>query len=312
MRLVFFGTPPFAAHLLSFLLEKKENIVAVVTQPDRPKGRSQKLQYSAVKEVALAANLPLLQPEKASSETVVETLRGFSADLFVVVAYGEILKDNLLHLPPKGCINVHASLLPKYRGAAPIQRALMDGEKETGVCIMEMVRELDAGDVLGVKSLLVPEEMSAGELTEALAELACPLLFETLKKLEQGKGEKTVQDPKGVTFAPKITAADRLLDWRCPAEELHNQIRALSPEPGAYTTVQIGGEVKRLSIKKSSVLKKFSFTQPPGSFFYQDLQWVIACGEGALALQEVQLEGKKLMTIQEFMRGMQEKIIKIV
>jgi methionyl-tRNA formyltransferase len=312
MRIVFFGTPPFAAHILRYLLEKEWNIVAVVTQPDRPKGRSQQLQPSAVKEVAVEASLPLLQPEKASAQEFVEQLRSFSPDLFVVVAYGEIFKQHLLDLPPKGCINVHLSLLPKYRGAAPVQRCLMNGDRESGICIMEMALQLDAGDILAMASTPVPQDMTAGELTEALADLACPLLQQTLSSIEKGTTTITAQDPTQVTFAPKITAADRTLDWNRSAEQLHNQIRALSPEPGAYCIVQIGDEQKRLTIKKSALMQKIVRTDPPGSFFEEQGQWVVACGEGILALKEVQLEGKKSLSIQEFMRGMHGRSIKIV
>lgn len=310
MRIVFFGTPAFAGHILLYLLKEKANIVAVVTRPDKPRGRSGRNLPSPVKIAAEAHSIPILQPEKASTDEVVQSLALLSPDLFVVVAYGEILKNVILSIPKRGSINVHASLLPKYRGAAPIQRCLMSGEKETGVTIIEVAAQMDAGDMLGIAKMEIPQEMTAGELENALCELACSLLIDVIKKIENGAVQKMRQNSAQVTFAPKITPADRPIDWKRSAIEIHNQIRALSPEPGAYTHIQIGNERKQLTIKKSQPLPDFQGS--PGMTIPHQVKWIIGCGSGALALLEVQLEGKKAMRAQEFIRGMQSKSFTIV
>ncbi len=313
MRIVFFGTPLFAAKIFSYLFEKKLNIVAVVTRPDKPRGRSGQNLPSAVKAAVerIAPSLPLLQPEKVSTDEMVRVLEQFSPDLFVVVAYGEILKENILSTPKKGCINVHASLLPKYRGAAPIQRCLMSGDKETGITIIEMVLQMDAGNKLAVSQIPIGEEMTAGELEDALCDAACPLLAGVIADIDQKKIEAAPQNSDEVTFAPKITQADRLIDWRRSAREIHNQIRALSPEPGAYSQIKIGEETRRLIIRKSHSIENLN--EAPG-LIIPNSKWglVIGCGTGALALLEVQLEGKKSLKTGEFMRGVQGKSIKLI
>lgn len=313
LRIVFFGTPPFAARILSYLLEKKHNIVGVVTRPDRPRGRSQQIQFSAVKEVAMhmRPEIPLFQPEKVSTDESAAMLSALAPDLFVVVAFGEIIKTNILNIPTKRCINVHASLLPKYRGAAPIQRCLMNGEKETGVTIMEMVLQMDAGDMLAIGKTPISEEMTAGELEEKLCTLACPLLLDTIAKIEKGKVQHISQDHAEATFAPKITAEDRPIDWEKSATQLHNQIRALSPQPGALCQVKIGEDIRQLIIRKSRVVANGKGA-PGATLSLQKNEWTVACGSGALSLLEVQLEGKKTLSIEDFIRGLQTSTIKIV
>lgn len=313
MRIVFFGTPAFAGRILSYLFKENVNIVAVVTRPDKPRGRSGQNLPSAVKLAAIQEQplIPILQPEKASTDEVAKSLSHLSPDLFVVVAYGEILKSTILSIPKRGSINVHASLLPKYRGAAPIQRCLMNGEKETGITIIEVAPQMDAGDMLGIAKLTIPEKMTAGELEDALCVLAAPLLLDVIEKIAHGTVRKVVQNPKEVTFAPKITPADRLIDWKRSAVEIHNQIRALSPEPGAYTHIQLGSERKQLTIKKSYPVLDLK-SCPGVAISHSHGKWMIGCGFGALMLLEVQLEGKKAMNAQEFMRGVQGKPLSIV
>lgn len=311
-KIVFFGTPPFAARILSYLLEHHLDIVGIVTRPDRPKGRDLKLQPSAVKELALQAcpNIPLFQPEKASTDEFAQRLKALQPDLFVVVAYGEIIKTNLLSIP-KLCINIHASLLPKYRGAAPIQRCLMNGEKISGVTIMEMVLQMDAGDMLDVAKIPVPDEMTFGELEEALCNLSGPLLLSVLQRAQQGTITKTPQNHAEATFAPKITAEDRIIDWKKSAKVIHDQIRSLSPFPGAYALVNVGEAQKKLLIKRSSCLPEMSGIAGE-TLHYGAEGWIIACGSGALKILELQLEGKKPLSIGEFIRGTQLSHIKIV
>jgi len=304
VRIVFFGTPPFAARILDFLVAKGHGIVAIVTRPDKPRGRSGQLQPSAVKEMALAKwpDIPLFQPEKASTEYFAAQLKNLKPDLFVVVAYGEIIKENLLKIPTKLCINIHASLLPKYRGAAPIQRVLMNGEKESGITIIEMVLKMDAGPMLEVLKTPIGEEMNFRELEQKLCDLSCLAIESTLEKIELGTIQKQEQNHEEATFALKITFEDRVIKWEKSAEEVHNQIRALAPAPGAFCYVEIGGQNKILRIIRSK--KNLTLNGNAGStLLYKKNEWIVACGQGALSLLEIQLEGKKSMSTEEFIRG---------
>lgn len=303
MRLIFFGTSSFAARILEFLLKEKAEVAAVVTRPDRQRGRSLHFLPPPVKEALckIHSTIPIHQPEKASTAEFAETLRSYHADLFVVVAYGEILKQMVLDIPKKGCINIHASLLPKYRGASPIQRCLMDGAKESGITIMEMVLKMDAGDMLEVAKVTIPPEMTFGELEEKLCGLACHTLAKILKDIERGSIKKVAQDHALATFAPKLTPQEEEIHWQRPASELHNLIRALSPYPGAWCKVKIGNEEKRLKIKLTQVVDR---SGEPGSILSSGKDLVVACGEQALKLIEVQLEGKKNLPAEEFLRGL--------
>lgn len=278
--------------------------MGIVTRPDQPKGRSLQLIPSAVKALAQEKypTIPLFQPVKASTDPFAQELKQLKPDLFVVVAYGEIIKENLLRLPSKMCINIHASLLPKYRGAAPIQRALMAGEKESGVTIIEMVMKMDAGAMLGIEKVAIDDEMTFDVLQEKLCSLSGPLVESVIEKIGNGTVEKIEQDPSEVTFAPKITAEDRLIHWEKSAEEIHNQIRALSPSPGAMCSIEIKGQKKGFLIKRTKKNLNLS-GKPMETLSYTKKEWVVACGTGAISLLEVQLEGKKSMPIEEFLRG---------
>lgn len=306
MKIVFFGTPPISAHILEYLIQQGQQVVAVVTRPDRPKGRSQKMQPSAVKALCQEKYpaLPLFQPEKASSDSFADQLRFYEPDVFVVVAYGEIIKQNLLDIPSLMPINIHASLLPKYRGAAPMQRALMDGVEETGVTIMEMVLKMDAGPMLEVAKVPVDEEMNLEQLEGALCNVSGPALLKALSKLENGTLEREFQNETDATFAPKISLDDRIIDWSNSCDRIHNQVRGLSPFPGAFCMVEVNGEKKRLGIKKTK--KRPDMMGAPGEMLsYCKDEWVVACGKGALSLVEIQMEGKKLLPIQTFFQGVQ-------
>lgn len=304
MKIVFFGTSEFAARLLTYLLDHNIEIVAVVTRPDKPRGRSLQLAPPPVKEALQKQgyDLPIHQPKKASTEEFETLLKQYQADLFLVVAYGEIIKQNLLSLPPLGCINVHASLLPAYRGAAPMQRALMDGVTVTGVTIMEMVLEMDAGNIIETAEIPVPNEMNLEELQEKLYSLSGPLLLKVISNLKVGRLTTYAQDSTKVTFAPKITAEEEVIHWARSANQIHNQIRALSPFPGTWCQIKIGNEIKRFKIKKSRVIQEMKGV--PGTVLSSSKgECIVACGQGALRLEEVQLEGKKTMPIQDFLRG---------
>lgn len=235
MRVIFLGTPDFAVRSLEALLGSSHDVKAVLTQPDRPRGRGQRVTASPVKQRAESAGIPVLQPERLKDETLLETLAALEPDIGVVAAYGRLLPQVLLDLPRLGMVNVHASLLPKYRGAAPIERAIMDGETETGVTIMRVVKELDAGPMLAKATLPIGPDETAAELEPRLAALGARLLLETLAALERGTASETPQDDSLATYAPRITKADGLIDWGLPARAIHDQVRALVPWPHAYT-----------------------------------------------------------------------------
>lgn len=304
MKLVFFGTPPFAASILEKLFKSSHQVVAIVTQPDRPKGRSKAPQMPAVKETALklAPSLPLLQPEKASTQEIEEQLKRFNADIFVVVAYGEILKQNILDIPPKECVNVHASLLPKYRGAAPIQRAILEGEAESGVSIMYLVRKMDAGDVISQVKCAIAPDMTAGELEEKLCDLGGNALIEALNQIEAGKNQRTPQNESLATLAPKMASEDGKLSPFVEAEKVYRHFRGTTPRPGAYLEILFKGEKKKLKILEAQLKKELqgkegTFSSPSRK------QLLLFCKEGALEISKLQLEGKKACSTADFLNG---------
>ncbi|HRD55029.1 MAG TPA: methionyl-tRNA formyltransferase [Parachlamydiaceae bacterium] len=304
MKVIFFGTPDIAADVFEFLLENGVQIVAVVTKPDKPKGRSLVFQPTAVKLRVLQKNplIPVYQPELVSDLEFAPVLEQYQPDLFVVVAYGEIIKQHLLDMPKLGCINLHASLLPKYRGAAPIQRAIMNGEKISGVTIMHMAKKMDAGDIIKAVPVSIGCDMTSGELMQSLLEVGKKALLETIHDFEKGIFNRTVQDHSLATFAPKIELEDCELDWDLEAEKLHHLVRGAMPHPGSFCYVKIRGEKKRLKIKASKLEPDLQGT--PGQILSADKNGiVIACKKGALRLLEIQLEGKKAMPIEEFLCG---------
>ena len=302
MKIVFFGTPEFAAAILDVLVQAQIDIAAIVTKPDKPQGRSAKLIAPSVKQKALqlVPQVPIFQPEKCSTPEFTATLSAIHADLFVVVAYGEILKQEILDLPRLGCINVHASLLPKYRGAAPIQRALIHGEKETGISIIKLVKKMDAGDVIKMASLPIAEAMTYPELETALSSLGSTLLLEVISDLEHNRAEFTPQDHDKATFADKIQPKEYEINWSKPARDIHNLVRALSSHPGAYSFATIRGNKRRI---------KFLRTLPShvsldrGVVKQIENRFLIGCESGSLEVLELQMEGKPVMRAAEFFRG---------
>lgn len=305
MKIIYFGTPAFAAEILRHLLNNQVEVVAVVTQPDRPKGRSLQLTPSPVKILALENNIPVLQPEKASDPTFLQELITYKADLYVVVAFGQILSQKLLDIPPLGCINVHASLLPKFRGAAPIQRSILAGDTETGVAIQRMVRQLDAGDVIALSKTEIDPDMTSGELEQKLIELSKPLLLSVIREYELRIPPAEPQNPSLVTYASKIELEEGEIHWNRSSQEIHNLIRAFSPRPGAWCWIQIGEERKRLKILRSQLVNAEG---SPGTLISH--QGVVACGQGAIKLIDIQPEGKKVMNASDWLRGHQ--IIKLI
>lgn len=313
MRVVFFGTPVFAARVLDSLFKHQVEVVAVISKPDRPSGRSGSPVPTPVKEVALAFNpsFPIYQPEAVSAPEFASTLGSYKADLFVVVAYGEILKQHLLDMPKKGCINLHASLLPSYRGAAPIQRSIIDGKTETGVTIMHMVKKMDAGDMIEKVVVPIGPEMTFGEVENILCEVGQEALLKVIQAFEKGSPPSIPQDHAQATLAPKIELEDCEIHWDRPAQELHNLIRAVNPYPGAWCYVQVKGEKKRFKINRSRVIPQETAT--PGAILnlhQSKSNLFIAAGSQALELLDVRLEGKKNMSSEELTRGIPRSELK--
>lgn len=304
MKVVFFGTPTFAAKVLSYLLENDVNVVAVVTKPDKPKGRSGKPIPTPVKAVAQSCEkpIPVFQPEKVSAPEFADVLPPFQADLFVVVAYGEILKQHILDIPTLGCINLHASLLPKYRGAAPIQRCILNGETETGVTIMHMVRKMDAGDIIKTTKIPIETHATFGQIEQELCRVGSPLLLEVIRDFEQGAVKEVAQDETQATYAPKIELEDCQIDWNLPAQTIHNLVRGVNPYPGAWCTVLVKGEEKRLKIKITKIVEDRNGS--PGEILSCGPEgMVVSCGDGSVQIVEFQLEGKRTMAPEELIRG---------
>ncbi len=298
IRTVFMGTPEFALSTLQGLLDAGVNLVGVYTQPDRPKGRGKKLAASPVKELALSRQLPVFQPERLRKPEVVEELRQLAPDLIVVVAYGQILPRSVLDIPRFQCINVHASLLPKYRGAAPINKAIVDGETETGVTTMLMDVGLDTGAMLVKRSTPIGPDETAGVVHDRLALLGREAMEETLRLLCAGQLTSQEQDDAFSTYAPMMNKEDGLIDWSRNARQIHNQVRGLDPWPGAYS--YLGGQV--LKISRTGVDEAVGGA--PGEVLSADAGGVrVACGQGVLVIGELQLPGKKRLTAREFLSG---------
>lgn len=302
MRIVFMGTPDFAVPSLEALLRAGHQVSGVFSQPDRPVGRHQnKLQPTPVKVCAQAHQIPVYQPENLRDESVMAVLGELAPELIVVAAYGRVLPDEILSLPPRGCINVHSSLLPKYRGAAPINWAILNGDKETGVTIMDMARELDAGDILLQRSTPIGPEEDAAGLFDRLAVLGGELLVEAVDRIEEGAAARTPQDPDQVTYAPMLSKALSPVDWGRSAQEIHDQIRGLFPWPGASTEALTGQPLK---LWRSQVLDRTSGSAP-GTVLSAVPEGIdVACGGGTvLRILELQAPGSRRMSAADYLRG---------
>lgn len=306
MRIVFMGTPDFAVGSLQALCESgKHEILAVVTQPDRPKGRGNKLLQTPVKEYALAQGLTVYQPQKVKTPEFVELLHGLQPELIVVAAFGQFLSKEILELPKYGCINVHASLLPKYRGAAPIQYAIIKGEKESGVTIMKMDIGMDTGAMLDKVVVPIAENTTMGELHDALREQGATLLLQVIDKIAAGTAVAEPQDDAQATYATLLDRSMEHIDWSKTAQEVHNLIRGFNPAPCTFTKLPNGKSLKiwgsKMTGKSSAAAAGTVIETGKHSFF-------VACGEGVLEITEVQPESKKRMPAQVFLngRGVQE------
>lgn len=297
-RVVFFGTPQFAVPSLAALLAGPDVVAGVICQADRPAGRGQKLQVPPVKQVAAAHAIPIAQPVRIRDRAFEELLRGWNPDIVVVAAYGRILPLNILTLPPHGCINVHASLLPGYRGAAPIAWAIARGETETGVTIMQMNETMDGGDILLRRATPIGERETAAELSVRLSHLGAAALADALAALHRGELVPTPQDEGAVSMAPLITKADGEIDWRLGAVEIARRCRAFQPWPSLYTYL----DGKLLKIHAARVGAAGS-SGTPGTVVAVGEEVAVATGDGVLAVTELQLEGRKRLAARDFARG---------
>ena len=300
MNVVFMGTPDIAATCLDRIIADGFHIVGVYTQPDRPKGRGMKMVCSPVKERALKANIPVYQPENFREDETLAELAALRPDVVAVVAYGRILPQRVLDIPEMGCINIHASVLPKYRGSAPYQWAVLDGLKETGVSAMYLCREMDAGDVIDVAKTPIGENETAGELLDRLAVLGAELLSKTLGRMELGDVEAVPQDETQVSYAPMLDKSICPVDWSKTAQEIHNKVRGLHPWPVA--TAEIGG--RKMKLHQTRVVDGTT-DLAPGSVIGLNKQGLrVACGGGTvLEIRQLQAEGGKRMAAPDYFRG---------
>lgn len=299
MRVVFMGTPDFAVGTLEAIVEAGHEVVAVVTQPDKPKGRGGAMAMSAVKECAIKHNLTVLQPVKAREESFVEELRTYNSDVIVVVAFGQLLPASIIHMPKYGCINVHASLLPKYRGASPIQWAVLDGCEYSGVTTMQMDEGLDTGDILEVAKVKLDEKETGGSLFDRLSVVGAELLVETLKKAESGELHPVKQDDNEATYVKMLNKSFGLLDFTKKPEVLERMVRGLNPWPSAFTHI----EGKLLKIWDASVEAADDDKECGSVVTDQKTYFKVKCDGGYLVINELQLEGKKRMKTADFLRG---------
>ena len=297
MRVVFMGTPDIAATCLKKILSDGFDVVGVYTQPDRPKGRGMKMVFSPVKEVALAHEIPVFQPENFRADADVEALRSLRPDVIAVVAYGRILPQQVLDIPTGGCVNIHASLLPQYRGSAPYQWAVLDGLTETGVTAQHMALKMDAGDVIDVEKTAIGENETAGELLDRLAILGAALLSRVLVRFEQGSVAGVPQDASQVSFAPMLDKSMCPIDWSKTARQVHNHVRGLHPWPVA--TMELKGQ--KFKVHATRIVDG---SGTPGQILGLTKTGLkIACGEGAVEVTQLQAEGGKRMAAPDYFRG---------
>ncbi len=302
-RIIFMGTPEFAVPSLLALKKDGHDLLAVVTQPDRPKGRGNKLQASPVKETAVGLGLDVIQPYKVKDEKIVEMLREMKPDVIAVAAFGQILPESILAVPLLGCINVHASLLPQYRGAAPLHWAILNGEKRTGVTTMLMDSGLDTGDILLKKEIAITPEMTYGRLHDIISVIGADLLIETIKLYGEGKIVPEKQKEGDASYAPRLLREHERIVWDKTAEGIHNQVRGLDPWPGAYTVYLD----KPLKIRGSRVYQEKGSAEKPGTVLgiIKGKGFIVQTGMGSILITDVQPFGKKIMPATSFVNGYQ-------
>lgn len=299
MRIIYMGTPDFAVPALEALIDSEHEVISVYTQPDKQKGRGKAMAFPPVKECAIAHNIPVYQPAKVKDQEVVDEIRRQNPDVIVVAAFGQILPKDLLCIPRYGCMNIHASLLPKYRGAAPIQWAVIDGQEKTGISIMQMDEGLDTGDILGQEEISIAPDETGGSLFDKLAKMGGPLILSILKDAESGNLHPVKQDSALSNYAHMLSKKSGAIDFSQPAVHIECLIRGLNPWPSAYTHLH----GKLLKIWAADVLYEQA-DAAPGTIVKADKQGlVVATGDGQLSIKELQLEGKKRMDVHAFLAG---------
>ena len=299
------GTPEFAVPVLESLINSRHEVVAAVTQPDRPKGRGKNMQFSPVKECALAHNIPVMQPVNVSVPEVIDELRAYEPELIVVVAFGQFVTKKIREMPKYGCINVHASLLPKYRGAGPIQWAVINGEKESGVTTMYMCREIDKGDMLLKDTVTLDPKETGDSLHDKLSMMGGPLLLKTIDQLENGSAVRIPQCEEESTYAPKLEKTMGNIDWTMDADRIERLVRGLNSWPGTFTKIH-GKTVKiwDCDVVRQETLTENQAAATPGTVIVSEKdQLIVKAGNGALSLRMLQPEGKKNMTVDAYLRG---------
>ena len=303
LKIIFAGTPDFASVHLQALLDSEHSVIAVYTQPDRPAGRGKKLLASPVKQLAAQHDIPVYQPQSLRDQAAQQELAALNADVMVVVAYGLILPQVVLDTPRHGCVNVHASLLPRWRGAAPIQRAIEAGDAESGVAIMQMEAGLDTGPVLVERRCAITARETGGSLHDKLAKIGAPALLEALQQLAEGSAQPQAQDDALASYAGKISKQEAEIDWQRPAAELEQKIRAFNPFPVCWTTYSDSKGEQRLRVY-SAQLERGCHSDVPGTILAADAEGIlVACGREALRLQLLQLPGKKALPAEEILKG---------
>ncbi|MCE9675563.1 methionyl-tRNA formyltransferase [Paraclostridium bifermentans] len=299
MKIVFMGTPEFAVPCLQKIIDEGHEVVAVVTQPDKPKGRGKKLAMPPVKELALKYDIPVYQPLKAREESFVDTLKEMNPELIVVVAFGQILPKSILDIPKYGCVNVHASLLPRYRGAAPLNWVIINGEEKTGVTTMYMDEGLDTGDMILKSEIPLDDEITAGELHDKMMIDGAKVLKETIDLIEKGEAPREKQSNEDTCYSPIMNKSLGNIDWKKSAIDIHNLVRGINPWPSAYTTY----EGQTMKIWKTKVIDKNS-DKDPGTIISVDKEGInVSTSEGILQIKEIQMAGKKRMEVPEYIKG---------
>lgn len=299
MKIVFMGTPEFAVPCLQKIIDEGHEVLGVVTQPDKPKGRGKKLSMPPVKELALKYDIPVYQPIKAREESFVETLKEINPELIVVVAFGQILPKSILDIPKLGCVNVHASLLPKYRGAAPLNWVIINGEEKTGVTTMYMDVGLDTGDMILKSEIPLDDEITAGELHDKMMIDGAEVLKETIDLIEQGKAPREKQNDENTCYSPIMDKSLGNIDWKKSAKEIHNLVRGVNPWPSAYTSY----ENQTMKIWKTKVLNEKSNNEP-GTIISVDKEGIKVCtADNLILISEIQMSGKKRMIVSEYIKG---------
>ena len=302
MRILFIGTGEIGLPALSALLESEHEVVGVVTQPDKPAGRDQRIEAPPIKKALAGTKMPILQPARIKDRESIEEIRALTPDVIVVMAYGQILPRNVLEIPPTACLNLHASLLPRHRGAAPIQAAIAAGDRETGITVMYMSEGLDTGDILLQRKIEIVSNDTGGSLHDRLAQIAPEALLDSLRMLASGSAPRIPQENALATYAPKLNREAGRIDWSEPAETIERKIRAFNPWPGAFMRITTkANELRTLKIFSAAIV---DLSGAPGEVLGGEKELIIVAGTGALSLDEVQLESKRRMSAEELLRGL--------